>query len=245
VYDAREERARRRQEERKLQEEQQRKVEELQRKLEEQARKEDEEEKRRAIRDTKIAACMEKARKALRSRKYDAALNEIETIYGLDPGNQGAREIEVKVLEAQRTESQLRTIEAQRIEQGEAWQREEAHKQMETNAEREHLRQESGETYRSMLKQAWVDGQPTAEERSMLEVVRLSLGISEDEHALVEREVQVETYTEALQAAWKAGVLTPEDTRTQENLRQLYGMNLEEHLVIEANILKELRTQGK
>jgi hypothetical protein len=79
----------------------------------------------------------------------------------------------------------------------------------------------------------------------MLEVVRLSLGISDGEHTATEREVQLETYTEALQAAWRAGVLTPEDTRTHENLRQLYGVSLEEHLVIEAGILRELRNDGR
>jgi hypothetical protein len=95
-----------------------------------------------------------------------------------------------------------------------------------------------------MLKQAWVDGQPTSEEKAMLEVVRLSLGIAEGEHAIVEREVQIETYTEALLSAFRSGVLTRDDKRTQENIRQLYGVSKEDHLVIEAGIMKDLRQSG-
>ena len=122
------------------------------------------------------------------------------------------------------------------MEEGEAWRKEEEEKQRAADEGRELLRKESNNTYRSMLKQAWVDGQPTKEEKSMLDVVRLSLGITDADHTIVEREVQVEAYTEALQAAWKAGVLTPDDTRTHENLRQLYGISMEEHLVIEKEI---------
>ena len=146
----------------------------------------------------------------------------------------------MKILESQKKESQLRQITVQRMEQGEAWRKEEEEKERATSEGRERLKRESVETYRGMLSQAWVDGQPTKEEQSMLEVVRLSLGIEESDHAIVEREVQVDAYTEALQAAWRSGVLTAEDTRASENLRQLYGVSTDEHLLIEANVRKSM-----
>ncbi|MCK5572290.1 MAG: hypothetical protein KAJ12_05995, partial [Bacteroidetes bacterium] len=211
---------------------------------EEQAKKDKQEEKRRAVRDAKVSGSLEKARNLFRERKYDKALNEIETVYGLDPGNPEGQELEVKILEAQKTESQLRLISVQRMEEGEAWRKEEEEKHRAADEGRELLRKESSDTYRSMLKQAWVDGQPTKEEKSMLEVVRLSLGISEADHTIVDREVQIEAYTEAFQAALKAGVLTPEDNRTHENLRQLYGISLEEHLVVEKEMRDGLRTDN-
>jgi len=244
IYGAREEHQRRQEEAERLAEEQQRKVAELQRRLEEQARAEQELEQRRAIREAKIAGCLQKARTLFRERKHELALNEIETVYGLDPGNAEGQELEVKILEAQKKESQLRQITVQRMEQGEAWRKEEEEKERATSAGRELLRRESVETYRGMLTQAWVDGQPTKDEQSMLEVVRLSLGIEESEHALVEREVQVEAYTEALRAAWRAGVLTAEDARASENLRQLYGVSMEEHLVIETGVRKAMSGGG-
>ncbi|MBS1116917.1 MAG: hypothetical protein H6Q87_1301, partial [candidate division NC10 bacterium] len=190
------------------------------------------------------AGCLQKAREFVRANAYDKALNEIETVYGLDPGHAEAQELEHKILEAQRKQSQLMQVSVKRSREEEAWRSEEAHKAEVAREGREALRKETAETYRGMLKQAWVDGQPTNEEKAMLEVVRLSLGIAEGEHAIVEREIQIETYTEALLSAFRSGVLTREDKRTLENIRQLYGVTKEDHLVIEAGIMKDLRQSG-
>ena len=79
----------------------------------------------------------------------------------------------------------------------------------------------------------------------MLETVRLSLGLEETEHALVEREVQLETYTDALRSAYQSGIVTRDDASTHENLRQLYGITMEEHQVIETEVLRELKKGTK
>jgi hypothetical protein len=68
-------------------------------------------------------------------------------------------------------------------------------------------------------------------------VVRLSLGIQDTEHELVEREVQLEAYTEALQSAWKSGLVAVDDELTNENLRQMYGISVEDHRAIQAGLL--------
>ena len=109
---------------------------------------------------------------------------------------------------------------------------------------RDQLRRESFNTYRGMLKQAWISGQPTKEERSMLEVVRMSLGISDEEHTAAEREVQREAYGDALHLAWTSGVLSGDDSSALENLRKLFGICTDEQRAMEAEILSEFRGKG-
>jgi hypothetical protein len=71
----------------------------------------------------------------------------------------------------------------------------------------------------------------------MLEVVRISLGVPDTEHEIMEREVQLESYAEALQSAWKNGLVAPDDESTNEKLRQLYGISLEDHRAIQTSLL--------
>jgi len=86
IYAAAREHQRKQEEARRLQEEQRARVEELQRKLEDQAR----------LRKRNAAAwrsasedrgCLQKAREFVRDSAFDKALNEIETVYGFDPGH--------------------------------------------------------------------------------------------------------------------------------------------------------------
>jgi hypothetical protein len=94
--------------------------------------------------------------------------------------------------------------------------------------------------YRGMVKHAWVDGIPGKDERAMLEVVRMSLGIPESEYTLVEREIQLEVYAEALLSARRAGLISINDEAALENLRDLYGITLEEHNIIESGLQRDL-----
>ena len=77
----------------------------------------------------------------------------------------------------------------------------------------------------------------------MLALVRRSFGLSDDDHAVLEREVQMEAYAEALRSAMRAGIITPNDKSSRENFRELYGMRMEDHLLIEANLLREFQKQ--
>jgi hypothetical protein len=150
----------------------------------------------------------------------------------MDPGNTEAQDLEVQVLNAQRKSADIRAIARVRTKQGEQWKKAEEEKQRAADKDREELRMESSVTYRNMVKQAWIDGVPSNEEQSMLEVVRLSLGVPEGEHQIIEREVQLEAYAEALQSAWRNGLVSPEDESTHEKLRQVYGVSLEDHQII-------------
>ncbi len=154
----------------------------------------------------------------------------------MDPGNTEAQDLEVQTLNAQRKSADIRAITRVRTKQGEEWKKEEEKKEREVTEDRERLRQESNATYRTIVKQAWVDGIPTPEEHSMLEVVRISLGVPDTDHELLEREVQLEAYAEALQSAWKNGLVAPDDDKTNETLRQLYGISLEDHRAIQSSL---------
>ncbi|HTR98796.1 MAG TPA: hypothetical protein VML00_03540, partial [Bacteroidota bacterium] len=245
VYASRDEFTRREEEARALQEGQRRKVEELQRKLAEQARMEEELEQQRAIREAKIAGCLQKTRDYIRDGMYDKALTEIETVYAMDPGNAEAREYEQSVLTIQRKAEEARAVSEQRSQQGDAWHREEEERRKAADEGREVLRRESANTYRAMLRQAWAGGEPVTEDRTMLDVVRLSLGIPESEHRKIEHEVQVETYTEALRAAWKSGAMSSDDHNTVEQLRKLFSISREEDNSIQSSLRAELGNDGR
>jgi hypothetical protein len=244
VYAARDEFTRREEEARALQEEQRRKVEELQRKLAEQARMEEELQQQRAIREAKIAGCLQKTRDYIRDGMYDKALTEIETVYAMDPGNAEAREYEQSVLTIQRKAEEARSVSEQRSQQSDAWHREEEERQKNAEEGREVLRSESMNTYRAMMRQAWAGGEPVTEDRSMLDVVRLSLGIAESEHRKIEHEIQIETYTEALRAAFKSGAMSDDDLSTVEQLRKLFSVGEDEGRTIQAALKTELRQNG-
>ena len=77
----------------------------------------------------------------------------------------------------------------------------------------------------------------------MLALVRRSFGLSDNDHASLEREIQLEAYTEALRSAMKAGIITPNDTSAHDNFRELYGVRIEEHLTIEKSLYREIQQQ--
>jgi hypothetical protein len=187
---------------------------------------------------------LRKANESFQEGVFDQALSELERVYAMDPGNAQAQELEVKILNAQRRKDEAKAVPHQRNIESEEWRKEEQRKELQVVREREVLQNESVATYRSMLKQAWADGQPSPEEKSMLTFVRRSFGVSDDNHAVIEREVQLEVYTEALRSAWKAGIISPDDASTKENLRVLYGVKMDEHLVIESSLMRELQLDG-
>ena len=78
----------------------------------------------------------------------------------------------------------------------------------------------------------------------MLDVVRMSLGIADEEHTAAEREVQREAYSDALRLAWTSGVLSADDNPALENLRKLFGICTDEQRAMEAEILNEYRGKG-
>jgi hypothetical protein len=90
-----------------------------------------------------------------------------------------------------------------------------------------------------MIRQVWAGGVPSPDDQSMLDVVRLSLGITADEHRGIEREVQLEIYAEVLGAAWKSGEMTQSDTQAHEQLRKLFNVKMDDHKRIVSRLKAE------
>ena len=241
IYASRQDRMRKEEEAEQLQEEQQARMREIQTKIDEQAREDREEEERKAATAATVAKSFAKAEKLFQERSFTKALREIESIFANDPGNEEALDLELTILNAMKKQEEARAVSEQRSMEGEAWRKEEEQREQRAAEQREALKKESLLTYRGMLKRAWRGGQPGKEEKAMLDVVRRSLAVTDDEDAKLVREVQVEAYTEALRSAWKAGIITNDDIDTDANLRQLYGIGREEHLVIEASVLHEIK----
>jgi hypothetical protein len=161
----------------------------------------------------------------------------------MDPGNAEAQALEVKILTSQDRRKEVQAISQRRTLEGEAWKKEEENKERMAQEGRDVLKKESVETFRGMVRDAWIDGKPSKEEQAMLEIVRHSLGVDGAERAVIEREVQQEVFTEALRSALKNGIVTEEDPVTKENLRTMYGVTPEEYLSIESRLLREINRE--
>lgn len=222
-------------------EEHSRKVGEIQARLEEQQKKEREEEEERSLREKKVAQSMRRAKDFVSDKAYDEAMTELEMVYQLDPGNQEAQDCEIEILNTLKKKREASQVPARRAREVDAWRRGMEEQEKLAAESKEQLEQETHVTYRSMLKQAWLHGQPGAEERAMLDVVRRSLNISDGVHATLEREVQIQAYTEALRSAWKAGLITDGEPKAHDNLRQVYRISTDDQLAIEAKIKREMK----
>jgi hypothetical protein len=69
----------------------------------------------------------------------------------------------------------------------------------------------------------------------------MSLGITDDEHAEAEREIQLASYREALRLAWSSGVMSPDESQALENLRTLFAIHTDEQRAVEAEVLEAMR----
>lgn len=95
--------------------------------------------------------------------------------------------------------------------------------------------------YRQVLKEVWSDGAATSDEETRLRELRTTLGVPEEEHARLEKEVKLETYYEAIKRAWSAGAITPQSASKLSELRRTFQITPDEHDKIEARMLWELR----
>jgi CheY-like chemotaxis protein len=98
--------------------------------------------------------------------------------------------------------------------------------------------------YREMLKEFWFDGKISNEEAAQLQSVRELFGITQQEHAEIEREVKVQAYVDALQIAWKDGVVTENEQKVLEMMRHRYSISAEEHLSAELKIDEARRSRS-
>jgi hypothetical protein len=215
-----------------LQEEQKRRVQEIQTKLKAQQQKDHQQEKERAVREQTVAQRITRASEYRRLGALDKALNEVQAILAIDPGNSEAQDMEISILTQVNGHKEVRAAVARRTELGEAWQGEQPVHDEQEGTQRERIREESSQVYRNMLKRAWMRGIPGRDTGAMLDVARVSLGISENDHALLQTQVQLEVYREALEMALGASLLDATDEDALEGIRNKYGIDIQAHEAI-------------
>ncbi len=78
--------------------------------------------------------------------------------------------------------------------------------------------------YRALLKEMWFDGKITDAEEQELKKVRGMFKISDEEHAEIEKRIQVDAYVEALRIAWKDGVITQNEQTVLKMMREKFNI---------------------
>ncbi len=220
---------RRQEEVHRLQEEQKRRLEEVQSRLKEQEQKDRALQKERAAMEETVAQRIARAADYRRLGALDRALTEVQAVLTMDPGNGEAQDMEISILTQLKGHKEVRAAVARRTEQGESWHSEEAQREDEEDVHRDHLREESAQVYRSMLKRAWMQGEPGRDTRAMLDVARASLGINENEHTILQSQVQLETYRDALEMALDASLIEIDDVDAIDGIRSKYGVDAQAH----------------
>ena len=99
------------------------------------------------------------------------------------------------------------------------------------------------QAYAQALKQAWANGSVSEDEENLLQTLRKSMGISDEEHASLEQEVRLEIYLYAIVECWKNGSLTPQDLERLDALREKFNISAEEHMRLEKQVRQEILRQ--
>ena len=99
------------------------------------------------------------------------------------------------------------------------------------------------QAYAQALKFAWSDGVLSKDENALLIVIRKSMGVSDQEHASLEQEVQLDIYLQAIVDSWKNGSITPQDLDRLDILREKFNISAEEHMRLEKQVRHEILRQ--
>ena len=100
--------------------------------------------------------------------------------------------------------------------------------------------------YKEMLKEMWVDGKLSAEEKTTLAKARETFGISLEEHNEMEQQVHIDAYIEALRIAMRQGELSENGRQVLDTMRQKFNISLDAQIAAEAEIVwmqKDIPTQ--
>jgi tetratricopeptide (TPR) repeat protein len=103
------------------------------------------------------------------------------------------------------------------------------------------------DVYFLALQQVWDDGILTTDEQRMLDGLQESLGISKEEHDLLESKIQKDeskqhqnTYRRVLEQAWADGIITNDEQELLTNLKQKLNISDAEHAKMEMEIKSKL-----
>ena len=190
-----------------------------------------------------IATLLRSANKLIAEEDYERALQQVVKVYAIDPKNFFARGYSDRINQLMKEEKKgsgpvpaTEVVASRTVPMGQA-----APEAPWKEGERASLAM-----YREMLKEMWFDGKITEEEAKHLQNARSVFGITDQEHAQLEKEVQIDAYVEALRIAWRDGVVSRNEVQVLKLMREKFNITLEEHVSAEARILwAKNTTQGK
>lgn len=112
-------------------------------------------------------------------------------------------------------------------------------------AEKKGASKEAKEIYKQALLLAWSDGKKNEEEERELQDLRRSLGISDDEHKIIDRQAQLECYILLLKYLLQSNASKTEVSSYLADLRKSFDVSSSEHAIIEENLKMEKSNKEK
>ncbi|MBP8975790.1 MAG: hypothetical protein KBG83_03640 [Bacteroidetes bacterium] len=100
------------------------------------------------------------------------------------------------------------------------------------------------QVYLNTLYQALSDGVLSKDEEVLLATLRRSLGIREEDHYKMIKDIQREVYVQALREGWRDGKITEDDVEKLEKLREAFHISADEHLKLEKMVRQQLLRKG-
>ncbi len=180
-----------------------------------------------------ISLLLKAADQMIQAKNYKLALQQVAKVYQIDPRNYYAQAYSERIDQLMEHEKKSIPMPAapQAAVQAPAPSAP-ASEQLFQKGERASLTM-----YRELLREMWFDGKITEEESAELKKVREIFKISQEEHAELEKQVQIDAYIEALRIAWRDGAISQNESEVLQVMREKYNISMEEHMSAEAKIL--------
>lgn len=151
-----------------------------------------------------VDRCLNTAREAMKQEKTEDVLAQLFALYVIDPENKEAKRIEADIVGTRRAAFQQKLDETRKVP-----------------------REFFLEMYGRLLKCAWSDGTLSTIEISLLDGVRGSFRITEDEHHNLDHAARLEIYHEHMKAVGEKD--TPDERQLVERLRKELNITDQEH----------------
>lgn len=95
--------------------------------------------------------------------------------------------------------------------------------------------------FRSLVKESWVNGQPSEDQQRIIGEMQKKLKITDEQFRQYERDVKSELYFEALHAQWLDGGLVGFTDEIIADLMKKFSISRIEHSAIESKLLNQVR----
>lgn len=94
----------------------------------------------------------------------------------------------------------------------------------------------ASEAYKTLLMEIWSDGAITVDEQSRVESMRETFAITQDEHALIEKDVRMTSYLNSIKEVWRKGVTN------FDALRKKFLITDQEQISLEPKVFQLLQS---